>query len=120
MPQKSAPSSLLLQGERGSSRSSFELSSSGGVWLVRKGEKMKESEGKRKEARTAKRFPPNYLMRKKSHLLVSDKGLLYPTHNTNYQKLQIQTLLQGESRKKTKKRTKSEEVKRVAGTVKET
>ena len=27
---------------------------------------------------------------------------------TNYQKLQIQTLLQGESRKKTKKRTKSE------------
>ena len=39
---------------------------------------------------------------------------------TNYQKLQIQTLLQGESKKKTKKRTKSEEVKRAAGTMLET
>ena len=35
----------------------------------------------------------------------------------NYQKLQIQTLLQGESRKKTKKLTKNEKVKRVVGTV---
>ena len=43
LPQDPAPSSPLLQGERGSSRSSFELSSSEGVWLVRKGEKMRES-----------------------------------------------------------------------------
>ena len=27
-------------------------------WLVRKGEKMKESKGKRKEAGTTERFPP--------------------------------------------------------------
>ena len=47
MPQDFAPSSFLLQGERGSNRSSSELSSSEGVWLVRKGEKMKEKEKKR-------------------------------------------------------------------------
>ena len=44
-------------------------------------------------------------------------GFYSQTPFTNYQKLQIQTLLQGESRKKTKKRTKSEKVKRVVGTV---
>ena len=43
LPQDPAPSSLLLQGERGSSRSSSELSSSEGVWLVRK---LKENERK--------------------------------------------------------------------------
>ena len=55
LPQDPAPSSLLLQGERGSSRSSFELSSSEGVWLVRKwkenerqGEKMKQKMGELK------------------------------------------------------------------------
>ena len=42
-PQDPAPSSPLLQGERGSSHSSSEFSSSEGVWLVRKGEKMRES-----------------------------------------------------------------------------
>ena len=36
LPQDLAPSSLLLQGEKGSSCSSSELSSSEGVWLVRK------------------------------------------------------------------------------------
>ena len=41
-------SSLPLQRERGSSHSSSELSSLEGVWLVRKGEKVKESEEKRK------------------------------------------------------------------------
>ena len=56
-PQEPAPSSPLLQGEGGSSRSSSELSSSEGVWLVRKGEKMRESGGKRKEEGTPERFP---------------------------------------------------------------
>ena len=54
LPQDSAPSSLLLQGERGSSRSSSELSSSKGVWLVRKWKenerKMRESEAKKRES----------------------------------------------------------------------
>ena len=43
-------SSLPLQGEKDFSHSSSELSSLGGVWLVRNGEKIKENEGKRKEA----------------------------------------------------------------------
>ena len=46
LPQDPAPSSPLLQGERGSSRSSFELSSSKDVWLVRKGDKVRENERK--------------------------------------------------------------------------
>ena len=58
LPQEPTPSSPLLQGEGGYSCSSSELSSSEGVWLVRKGEKMRESGGKRKEAGTAERFPP--------------------------------------------------------------
>ena len=41
------------------------MSSSGGVWIVRKGEKMKESEGKRKEEGTAKRFPPKFINEQK-------------------------------------------------------
>ena len=46
LPQDPLPSTLLLQGERGSSHSSSELSSSEGVWLVRKGEKVRENERK--------------------------------------------------------------------------
>ena len=46
LPQDPAPSSLLLQGERGSSRSSSELSSLEGVSLVGKGEKVRENERK--------------------------------------------------------------------------
>ena len=44
----SFPNGLLLQGERGSGHSSSELSSSEGVWLVRKGEKMRKSGNCRK------------------------------------------------------------------------
>ena len=40
IPQDPSPSSLVLQGAKVSSRSSFEFSSSEGVWLVRKGEKV--------------------------------------------------------------------------------
>ena len=43
LPQDPAHSNPLLEGERGSSRSSSELSSLEGVWLVRKGEKMREN-----------------------------------------------------------------------------
>ena len=46
LPQDPLPSSLLFQGERGSSHSSSKLSSSEGVWLVRKGEKVREKERK--------------------------------------------------------------------------
>ena len=48
LPQDPTPSSLFLQGERGSSRSSSELSSSEGVWLVRK---WKENERKREKVK---------------------------------------------------------------------
>ena len=46
LPVDPLPNSLLLQGERGFSRSFSELSSSEGVWLVRKGEKVREKERK--------------------------------------------------------------------------
>ena len=45
------PSDLPLQGERGSIHSSSELSSSEGVWLVRKGEKVREKERKIRKSR---------------------------------------------------------------------
>ena len=64
LPLDHAPSSLLLQGGRVSSCSSSEFSSSEGVCQPRKGEKMRESGGKRKEAGIAERFPPILLMSK--------------------------------------------------------
>ena len=57
LPQDPTPSSLLIQGERGFSRSSSELSSSEGVWLVRKGE-VRENERKWKRTGRAESFPP--------------------------------------------------------------
>ena len=82
---------------------------------------MRESGGKRKEAGTAERFPPSLLMMLKeiSHTVLV-WGFYCQSPFTNYQKLKFQTLLQGESRKKTKKRTKSESVKQAARTVLET
>ena len=65
LPQDPAPSSLLLQGERGSSGSSSELSSSEGVWLERKLGKMRENE---KEWELLKGSHPEIL-------LMSKKGL---------------------------------------------
>ena len=84
-------------------------------------EKGRESGGKRKEAGNAERFPPSLLMSQKeiSHTVLV-WGFYSQSPFTNYQKPQIQTLLQGESRKKTKKRTKSERGKRAAGRVLET
>ena len=64
LPSDPAPSSLPLQGGKGFSRSSSELSSSEDVWQPRKREKMRESGGKRKEAGTTERFPPILLMSK--------------------------------------------------------
>ena len=64
LPSDAAPSSLPLQGGTGFSYSSSELSSSEGVWIPRKGEKMRESVGKRKEVGIAERFLPILLMRK--------------------------------------------------------
>ena len=49
LPQDPAPNSPLLQGERGFSYSSSELSSSEGVWQPRKGEKMRENGRKEKQ-----------------------------------------------------------------------
>ena len=46
LPHDPFPNSLLLQGERGSSHSSSDLSSSEGVWLVRNREKVRENERK--------------------------------------------------------------------------
>ena len=43
LPSDPTPNSLLLQGGKVSSRSSSELSSSEGVWLVKKGEKVREN-----------------------------------------------------------------------------
>ena len=63
LPQDPAPSSPLLQGERGSSCSSSELSSSEGVCLERKGEKMRESEEKIEKSGKAESFPPILLLR---------------------------------------------------------
>ena len=65
MPQDPAPSSLLLQGERGSSRSSSKLSSSEGVWLVRKEEKVRENEKEREELKASR---PKTLLMEKSPL----------------------------------------------------
>ena len=59
LPQDPAPSSPLLQGERGSSRSSSE-----GVWLVRKGEKMRESGEKIEKSGKAESFSPILLLSK--------------------------------------------------------
>ena len=56
LPSDPAPSSLPLQGGKGFSCSSSELSSSEGVWQPRKGEKMRKRRGKRKEAGIAERF----------------------------------------------------------------
>ena len=44
LPSDPAPSSLILQGRRVSTSSSSELSSLKGIWLVRKGEKVRENE----------------------------------------------------------------------------
>ena len=64
LPQDPAPSSPLFQGERGSSRSSSEVSSSEGVWLVRKGEKMRESGEKIEKAGEAESFCAKTLLMK--------------------------------------------------------
>ena len=62
LPQDPAHSIPLLQGERGSSRSSSELSSSEGVWLMRKGEKMRETGEKIEKSGKAESFPPILLL----------------------------------------------------------
>ena len=61
LPQDPSPSSLLLQGGKVSSYSSSELSSSEGVWLVRKLEKRRENEKKREELKASLQ---NLLMKK--------------------------------------------------------
>ena len=58
LPSNPVPISLLFQGGKVSSSSFSELSSSEGVCLVRKGEKVRENERKCKKAGIAERFPP--------------------------------------------------------------
>ena len=66
LPLDPAPSSLLLQGGKFSNCSSSELSSSEGVWIVRKGEQVRENEIKCKRAGTIERFPPiNFINQQK-------------------------------------------------------
>ena len=65
LPSDPAPSSLLLQGGKVSSRSSFELSSSEGVWLVRKGEKVREKRRKKKKRELLKGSHLKTLLMKK-------------------------------------------------------
>ena len=50
LPSNPLPSGLLLQGGRGSSHSSSDLSSTEGVWPVRKLKKMKENAREKHEA----------------------------------------------------------------------
>ena len=76
LPQDPATSSPLLQGERGYSCSSSELSSSEGVWLVRKGEKMRESGEKMEKSGKAESFPPILLLSQKFPLQCLVRGLL--------------------------------------------
>ena len=83
---------------------------------------MKETKRKWKEAGTVERFLLNFIneQKERSPGTVLVWGFYSQSPFTTYQKLQIQTLLQGESRKKTRKRKKSEKVKQAAGTVLET
>ena len=77
LPLDSAPNSLLLQGGKVSSCSSSELSSSEGVWLVRKGEKVRENERKCKRAGTVERLLPiNFIHQQKVSLQCHAWGLL--------------------------------------------
>ena len=78
---------------------------------------MKESEGKRKEAGTAKRFPPNLLMSQK-HIprLQCNRSLYTALAKKNYKKNQNQKLLQGiKWEENQKKGNKIQQVKRAAG-----
>ena len=71
------PSNLPLQGGKGFSRSLSELSSSGGVWLVRKGEKMRKVKEKEKKWELLKGSRLNVLMsQKESSLYSACLGLL--------------------------------------------
>ena len=75
---------------------------------------MRENE---KEWEELKASRPKSLINEEDPVTMLVWGFYSQTPLTNYQKLQIQTLFQEESRKKTKKRTKSEKVKRAAGQV---
>ena len=76
--------------------------------------KMREKKKEREELKAS--YPKSLLVRKKKVPYSVMPGVFYRQYPVqNYQKLQIQTLLQGEIKKKTKKRTKSEKVKRATG-----
>ena len=98
LPQEPAPNSPLLQGEGGSSHTSPELSSLEGVWIVRKGEKMRESGGKRKEAGTAERFPlKKTLLMERSFCSACLGGFYSQTPFTNYQNNIANIITMGEN-----------------------
>ena len=103
------PSDPLLQGARGSSRSSSELSSSEGVWLVRK---WKENEGKW-ERKAEKKQEPRTFINGEDPLTVSSLGAFIAKPLYKITKITYQILLQwGQKRKKTKRVKKQ---KRAAG-----
>ena len=81
-----------------------------------KWEKMRETKKEREELKDSR--PKRNFINEEDYLVTMLVwGFYSQTPFTNDQKQKFQTLLQGESRKKTKKRTKSEKVKRATGTV---
>ena len=101
LPSDLAPSSPLLQGGKVSSRSSTELSSSEGVWLVRKGEKVRENERKCKMGGSS--CPTTLLMSKRCPLLQCSRSLYTAPAKQNYKKNQNQKLLQEIKREENQK-----------------
>ena len=112
LPQDPAPSSPLLQGERGSSRSSSELSSSEGVWLVRKGEKVREKERKCERVGRPESFRPKNFINEEASLQCHAWGLLQTIPSTKLPNDQNKHYYNGgKSRRQTKsdkKKSKSQ------------
>ena len=78
---------------------------------------MKESEGKRKEAGTAKRFLPNLLMSKSCLRYSAVGAYILPQPRKIYKKNQNQKLLQGIKWEENQKRNKNQQVKWVVGRI---
>ena len=74
LPLDPAPNCLLLQGGKVSSHSSSELSSLEGIWLVRKGEKVRENERKWRKVGNAERLAPKNFINEGDSLIVLGLG----------------------------------------------
>ena len=107
LPSNPAPSSLLLQGGKGFSRSSSKFSSLEGVWLPRKCKKTRESEGKRKEAEILKgsRLKKNFINEGEFNSTCLG-GFYSQTPFTNYQNNIANTITMGAKKEENQKVTK--------------